>query len=142
MSDSHRFLAATDPESIPAARDHVRDLVTELMSGEQLESLIIAVSEAVTNAVRHADAQTYWVDVVADDRTVTVSVSDDGKGAETTHTQMPSPTAQGGRGFPLMAVLVDDVTVDTTPEGTTVRLVVDAGGSSDPSGRSDASSTA
>jgi signal transduction histidine kinase len=50
------------------------------LSGDIESTVYRLVQEALTNAVKHAGAEHAWVEIVEDDRTITVSVSDDGGG--------------------------------------------------------------
>ena len=49
----------------------------------------------MTNAVKHADAQRAWVEIVETDGKVVVNVSDDGRGFE---------SGEAGRGFGLVGM--------------------------------------
>jgi two-component system sensor histidine kinase UhpB len=80
------------------------------------------VQESLTNAVRHADADTVTVSLVADPETVTVSITDDGKGMPA---HVPGNTA-GIAGMRERALLVDGrLSIESQPgKGTEVRLTV------------------
>jgi len=82
--------------------------------------------ESLTNALRHADADTATVSLKSDAETITLSVSDDGKG-------MPTEVVRGTAGIAGMrerALLVGgQLSIETRPrEGTEVRLVVPVNG--------------
>jgi signal transduction histidine kinase len=47
----------------------------------QAHAVFRCVQEAITNAIRHADAQTVWIDVTRDQDRLEVRVRDDGRGA-------------------------------------------------------------
>jgi two-component system sensor histidine kinase UhpB len=80
------------------------------------------VQESLTNAVRHADADTVTVSLWADPETVTVSITDDGKGMPA---HVPGNTA-GIAGMRERALLVDGrLSIESRPgKGTEVRLTV------------------
>ncbi len=85
---------------------------------------VFAVNEAVTNAIRHGtadDAGTIGLRIAAEGDRLMVDVCD--SGAFLAPRAAHEPMRDHGRGFALMAKLVDDVEVWTGPEGTTVRLV-------------------
>src|SRR4051812_21055138 len=88
-----------------------------------LESLKLALSEAVTNAVMHAyrlsDPGTITVAVEIDTAAVTVVVIDDGDGMTP---RIDSPGL--GLGMPLMSTLADAIEVGAAPSGrgTAVRM--------------------
>lgn len=86
------------------------------------------VQEGLTNAVRHADADTVTVSLMVDAETVTVSIADDGKGLSS---QLPSDTA-GIAGMRERALLVEGrLSIEAQPgEGTEVRLTVPLHGAS------------
>ena len=73
------------------------------------DEIALAVTEACTNAVRHAAGQpSFEVAAESDDKTVTIVVSDDGPGiAEGEVGGMPGPNAQHGRGIALMRISTD-----------------------------------
>lgn len=83
-------------------------------------AVLLAVSEAVTNAIQHPrERRRPWVDVegrLVDDL-VTVRVRDYG-GWE----RPPVRDEGGGRGIPLMRAMMDAVEVERAAEGTSVTL--------------------
>ena len=80
------------------------------------------VQESLTNAVRHADADTVTVSLMVSKETVTVSIADDGKGLPD---QVPSDTA-GFAGMRERALLVEGrLSIESQQDkGTEVRLTV------------------
>lgn len=113
---------AADPSSIPTARDDVSSALPETIDPAARGDLLIAVSEAVTNVVRHSGADTFRVTVDNRDRAVEVTVTDSGAGIDGAPAEMPDPTAFGGRGLPLMEALVDQCRISSSEAGTTVWL--------------------
>jgi anti-sigma regulatory factor (Ser/Thr protein kinase) len=88
-------------------------------------SLVIAVNEAVTNAIRHA---TGTAKVVISneprERRLVVAVSDDGPGIPPGVVgQLPDHDATAGRGLYLMKALCDEVQIVTNGTGVTGTLV-------------------
>jgi signal transduction histidine kinase len=82
------------------------------------------VQEAITNAVKHSDAQAVSVEVVEDDRSVRITIDDDGSGFD---------PDRGSSGFGLIGMrerveLVDGrLLIDSAPgRGTTVRAELPA----------------
>jgi signal transduction histidine kinase len=77
------------------------------------------VQEALTNAVRHADASHIRIDVSDRDGCVDVAVADDGRGFD------PETTEGGGFGLTGMRERVEladgELDIDSGPTGTTVR---------------------
>ncbi len=122
MPDLLRYEAT--PAALPAVRDHVAAMIEGSVLDEQSrQDLLVAVSEATTNVIRHSGAGHIDVAVEADDREVVVIVADRGRGIGDIDTAMPAPDAAGGRGMPLMAALVADFQISADATGTVVRLV-------------------
>ncbi|MEP7235005.1 MAG: ATP-binding protein [Ignavibacteriota bacterium] len=92
--------------------------------------IMLALSEAVTNAIRHGckNSKTDFVDieVTITDHTVNIAVHDCGTGFHPEN--IPDPTADenlripNGRGVFLIKNLADDVRFDFTVNGTTVNV--------------------
>jgi two-component system, NarL family, sensor histidine kinase UhpB len=101
-----------------------RDLQAELppLSADVELVLYRIAQEGLTNALRHADADTVTVSLEADTATVTLRVVDDGKGMPQ---HVPRRTA-GIAGMRERALLVGGrLSIESRPgEGTEVRLVV------------------
>jgi serine/threonine-protein kinase RsbW len=96
---------------------------------ERFNDVLLAVNEAIANAAEFAyvDApRPGTLDVSAtyegDSDTLAVSVADQGRWRH----KVPQPAGAlqqfRGRGIPLMRALADEVTIDSTPRGTHVRL--------------------
>jgi serine/threonine-protein kinase RsbW len=132
---------------IPARAEYValaRLVVSSIASSrrdladERIDDLKVAVSEACTNAIEaHRKASSLMAVTVAcsetDDRFV-VSVRDHGGGfnPETLpeHPPVTDPERlnfERGLGIPLIRTLVDDVEIDSSGDGTEVRLVMSCG---------------
>ena len=74
---AQHFLKAT------AVRCHLevaRDLPAAPLNAEQRHSLFLAFKEALSNVVQHSDATDLRLAIAAHDRTLTVTVSDNGRG--------------------------------------------------------------
>jgi serine phosphatase RsbU (regulator of sigma subunit)/anti-sigma regulatory factor (Ser/Thr protein kinase) len=112
-----------DAAAIAPLRHRVRAwLQVAGVADELAADIVVAVGEAVTNAVvhgsRHDPAQTVQLEACTQTDGIIVSVTDAGQwlpGVER------DPTV-GGRGFKIMERLSDDVTIETTPLGTNVSL--------------------
>ena len=86
----------------------------------ELESTVYRlVQEALTNAVRHADATSIRIDVTEHDGCVDVAVSDDGRGFDAANAN------SGGFGLTGMRERVElaggELDIDSSPSGTTVK---------------------
>jgi len=109
--------------SIPRARHRLRSwLQAAAIDNDVAGDLLLAVGEAVTNAVEHAsDDVAHHVELTITahlaDSLITITVGDTGR-------WRPASTAPSdrGRGIALMRALVDHLTVTPTSSGTTVTL--------------------
>jgi anti-sigma regulatory factor (Ser/Thr protein kinase) len=95
------------------------------IDGETRDALLLAVGEAIANAIDHGsggdESQVVKVEVARRDDDILVSVSDTGQW---------QPGIEGyftgrGRGHLLMQALVDEVHIDTDHQGTIVTLRLD-----------------
>ncbi|WP_062430585.1 ATP-binding protein [Herbidospora daliensis] len=108
-----------DQSTVPEVRRRVHECAGAVgLSGLGLDDFVLAIHEAVTNAVRYAQSPRelrLW----REGERVLCEVSDGGPGIA----GGPSRTPTGGRGLWLMHRLTT-IVVSTAPEGTTVRLTV------------------
>ena len=114
----HWRLLSIDRSLAPLRRELSALLTTSTLSTDETYDLLLAVHEAASNAIEHAqDPREPFVDVEAevDGETVTVTVTD--------HGGWLPPTASGfrGRGLAMMRMLAD-TTVTTGVGGTTVTI--------------------
>jgi len=91
---------------------------------EATDALVLAVSEACSNAILHSDSSEIAVTWAVFPDRVEILVKDDGL----FHRRIPAPELDGDghRGIPLMMALLDQVGISggtETRPGTTVRLV-------------------
>jgi serine/threonine-protein kinase RsbW len=116
---------AAVPRSLAAIRSFVRTQGARgPLARAALEDLVLAVSEACTNAIVHSGTSQVHVTVVNDDPCVHVTVLDEGMYQHRLPTR--SALGEGGRGILLMAAVVDEVAIHHgTPDhpGTSVRVV-------------------
>jgi anti-sigma regulatory factor (Ser/Thr protein kinase) len=119
-SGSFAFSLRPEPESGSLLRRRLRLWLRESGATEsETFAVLLAVSEAVTNAIQHPQKRRRpWVDVEARlvDDLVTVRVRDYG-GWERRPVR-----DEGGRGLPLMRAMMDIVEVERAAEGTSVTL--------------------
>jgi anti-sigma regulatory factor (Ser/Thr protein kinase) len=109
----------------PRELAQLRRAIAEWLTGagadaETRDDVVLAVNEAVANAMEHAYGPV--------DALVEIEAATSGAGAFDVRvrdfgTWRPDrPAAGGGRGITLMRNLMDIVTVENTPDGTTVHL--------------------
>jgi serine/threonine-protein kinase RsbW len=112
--------------SIPVIRRILGDTLRGLGVSEAcIGDILVAISEACTNVVQHAESTSrYEVTVAVEGGQCVLKVVDRGQGF-TDHFdhQTPKdvhPDSESGRGIKIMKALVDDVTFDSRPESGTV----------------------
>ena len=111
---------------IPSSPEYVllaRLVVTQIgqMAGlgqGEVYDLKLAVTEAVTNAIRHADVESFEIEYVARPQTVEITVRDAGGGFNAGDLST-APDSQGGFGLAVIGSLVDEVVLDSSGEGGT-----------------------
>jgi anti-sigma regulatory factor (Ser/Thr protein kinase) len=112
------------PSKLSVAREYVRDAAAAFgFDAERCYEIAFAVNEAVTNAIRHGRPDEHGeihLSTLGEGERLTLSVRDYGTFVASTVDY--SPTAEGGRGFALMAGLMDTVQLCVSSDGTTVRL--------------------
>jgi serine/threonine-protein kinase RsbW len=110
---------------------HMRTEVLQLatragLSTDRAEAFVIAVNEAVANAIEHAGGSGDLTVVQDDERQLIAEVRDAGPGMPCSVTlTLPPSDAPGGRGMWLAAKLTDNIKVHAGRCGTTVRLEMD-----------------
>ncbi|MDY7101522.1 MAG: SpoIIE family protein phosphatase [Actinomycetota bacterium] len=119
IADLLSFEVDAEPRSVGQVRHRIREHVESRMTMDEdtLSGLLVAVSEAVTNAVEHrrTDGDVIAVSAQVDGARIEITVSDQGVW------RPPVPQATRGFGLSIMRALTD-VTVDPTPRGTTVTM--------------------
>jgi serine/threonine-protein kinase RsbW len=123
----------SDPNNLITVEEFVNYFAKDLgLNEEQLATLLLAVTEATTNAIIHANkcdkSKLVTVDVNVQDSKLIIKVIDQGTGFDPT--QIPDPTQpenilkDSGRGMYLMKVYMDDLKYNVTPEGTETILTM------------------
>lgn len=121
-----RFSLALPHEalSVPVIRRVVGDALRGLgVTEDCVADILVAASEACTNVIQHARASgDYEVSGYVDDGICALKIMDWGSGPR------PAPQdrgvlAESGRGIKIMRALVDDLSIDSSPDrGTVVHL--------------------
>ena len=123
----------SDPNNLITVEEFVNYFAKDLgLNEEQLATLLLAVTEATTNAIIHANkcdkSKLVTVDVNVQNSKLIIKVTDEGTGFDPT--QIPDPTQpenilkDSGRGMYLMKVYMDDLKYNVTPEGTETILTM------------------
>ncbi|HEV3473067.1 MAG TPA: ATP-binding protein [Actinomycetota bacterium] len=117
-----------DAVSVPAVRRVCRCALEDLgVAAECVHDVELALTEACTNVLKHADGtgDDYEVAIELNDRECVIRVVDSGGGFthEEFGREIAHSSAEGGRGIHLMRTLVDSMTFESRPSrGTIVRL--------------------
>jgi serine/threonine-protein kinase RsbW len=108
--------------SVPVIRRILGDTLRGLGVSETcVADILVAISEACTNVVQHADSTSrYEVTVGIEDGQCVLKVVDRGQGFAGDSENRVSADSESGRGIKIMKALVDDVSFDSRPESGTV----------------------
>ena len=116
----------SDPKNLITVEEFVNYFAKDLgLSDEQLSVLLLAVTEATTNAIIHANkcdlSKLVSIHAYIEDSKLIVKVKDEGEGFDPS--TIPNPTEpenllkDSGRGVFLMKVYMDKVEYNVTPDG-------------------------
>ena len=134
MPETHYHIEIeSDPNNLITVEEFVNYFAKDLgLSDERLASLLLAVTEATTNAIIHANksdkTKMVRVDAKVENRKLIVKIIDEGKGFDPS--KVPDPThpenllKDSGRGVYLMRIYMDDLKYNVTPEGTETILTM------------------
>jgi serine/threonine-protein kinase RsbW len=114
------FCLPRKAESVSVARQSLDRVLTIFgVRRDCRDEIALAVSEACSNAVRHADGdETYELAAESDDSGCVITVNDAGPGLpELSGAPMPATDALSGRGLALMRLLTDRVELQRRGEG-------------------------
>jgi anti-sigma regulatory factor (Ser/Thr protein kinase) len=114
-------VAQAEPERIAVARRHLRELLHDWASQDQLDSAVLLVSEVLTNVLVHTDADALLVAQVGGDggrRRLRVEVTDTSD--DLPHKRHPGELASSGRGLMLIELLADEWGVEPRGEGKSI----------------------
>lgn len=119
-----------EPARVPEARRFVRSFLMDIEASEDdVFEILVAVEEAMSNAVRHSDRPVgegiIEARCIYSPAEFVVQVVDDGLGFEYTPAEVlspPDPMASGGRGLFLMHRLMDQVVVESSERGTVITM--------------------
>ncbi len=123
----------SDPNNLITVEEFVNYFSIELhLSNEKIAGLLLAVTEAVTNAIIHANKcdkdKTVTVTAIKENNQLKVIVKDQGTGFDPD--SVPDPTEpenllkDSGRGLYLMKIYMDDLKYNVTPDGTETILIL------------------
>lgn len=127
------YVLKTDRDEIKRVEEILKRINKVLCFPEdKFVNLLIAVSEALVNAIVHGNQldtlKKVFLNITYNDSFITVRVQDQGSGFDTS--QIPDPTldenllSEHGRGLFIIKSLVDKYTLNTTTTGTEVTLTI------------------
>lgn len=116
----------SDPRNLITVEEFINYFAVELnLSEDKVNGLLISITEAVTNAIKHGNKsdknKLVFVDVTTDDEFLIIKVKDQGKGFNPS--DIPDPTQpenllkDSGRGVYLMKIYMDEIIFNKTENG-------------------------
>jgi anti-sigma regulatory factor (Ser/Thr protein kinase) len=114
-------VAQAEPERVAVARQHLRELLHDWASADQVDSAVLLLSETLTNVLVHTDADALLLAEVRGgpgDRRMRVEVTDTSD--DLPHKRRPGELASSGRGLMLIELLADAWGVDPRGEGKSI----------------------
>jgi len=123
----------SDPRQLITVEEFVNYVAKELnLDEEKLPGVLIAVTEATTNAIIHGNKKDIdkkvSIDIDKIDNALLIKVKDEGKGFDPE--EIPDPTTpdnllkDSGRGLYLMKFFCDKINYNFTPEGMETILTI------------------
>lgn len=131
--ESYHLEIESDPNNLITVEEFVNYFAKDLgLDNERIAALLLAVTEATTNAIIHANKcdvnKLVTVDVQVDTTKITIKITDEGEGFDPS--EIPDPTQpenllkDSGRGVYLMRVYMDELKYNITPTGTETILTL------------------
>ena len=128
MAQSNYYLEIeSNPNNLILVEEFVNYFAVELgLEEERINGLLLAVTEATTNAIIHGNKSNSLklvrIYVTVENSILTIKIKDEGQGFDPA--KVPDPTnpenllKDSGRGLYLMRVYMDSMDINVTPEGT------------------------
>ena len=131
--ENYHLEIESDPNNLITVEEFVNYFCKDLkLSDEKLANVLLAVTEATTNAVIHANKsdlnKKVTIDVHVEDSKLIMKVKDEGEGFNPE--MIPDPTEpenllkDSGRGLYLMKIYMDELKYNHTPTGTETILIM------------------
>ena len=134
MAENNYYLEIeSDPNNLITVEEFVNYFAIDLnVDKEKMQGLMLAVTEATTNAIKHGNKsdpnKKVYINVYKENNKLYIKIKDEGKGFDPA--QVPDPThpdnllKDSGRGLYLMKFYMDDIQYKITPEGTEIILIL------------------
>lgn len=126
----------SDSRNLITVEEFINYFAVELnLKEDKINGLLISITEAITNAIKHGNKsdknKLVFVDVTVEDDYLTIKVKDQGEGFNPA--EIPDPThpenllKDSGRGIYLMKIYLDEITFNKTKDGmeTILKLKLD-----------------
>lgn len=131
--DNYTLEIESNPNNLITVEEFVNYFAKDIgIPDSRMNGLMLSVTEATTNAIRHAnkcdETKLVKINVKVEDGKVIISVKDEGVGFDPT--KIPDPTEpenllkDSGRGVYLMRFYMDELKYNTTPSGTETILIL------------------
>lgn len=125
--DSYYLEIESTPNNLITVEEFVNYFAVDLgLDEEKINGLLLAVTEATTNAIIHGNKNNSLklvrIYVNVENSTLIIKIKDEGNGFDPSI--VPDPTnpenllKDSGRGLYLMRVYMDELSINVTPEGT------------------------
>lgn len=116
----------SDPKNLITVEEFINYFAVELnLREDKINALLLSVTEAVTNAIKHGNKnqpnKLVTINVTFDSEYLTISIKDQGEGFNPNN--IPDPThpenllKDSGRGIYLMKIYMDEIYFNKTNEG-------------------------
>jgi serine/threonine-protein kinase RsbW len=135
LENYHKSLEIdSKPENLELVENFVNTFSYEIgINKKKIPGLLLSMTEAVTNAIKHANKydvnKKVFIDVCVEKNKLILKIKDQGKGFDPD--TIPDPTEpenllkDSGRGLFLMRFYMEELSFDITPEGTETTLIMD-----------------
>lgn len=134
MAQSNYYLEIeSSPNNLIIVEEFVNYFAVDIgLDEEKVNGLLLAVTEATTNAIIHGNKNNSLklvkINVTVEKPFLTIKIKDEGHGFDPS--VVPDPTnpenllKDSGRGLYLMRVYMDEMSINVTPEGTETILKI------------------
>lgn len=123
----------SNPNNLITVEEFVNYFCKDInLTDDQLANVLLAVTEATTNAIIHANkcdqSKMVTIDVKVNETKLVIKIKDEGEGFDPA--DIPDPTEpenllnESGRGVYLMRVYMDNVEYNLTPSGMEIILTL------------------
>ena len=131
--DKYHIEIESDPNNLITVEEFVNYFCKDVhLPDEKLTNVLLAVTEATTNAIIHANKcdinKKVTIDASVENSKLIIKIKDEGEGFDPSN--IPDPTdpenllKDSGRGIYLMRVYMDDLQYNRTPSGMEFVLTV------------------